>query len=133
MDISDPTIERLTTSIVSLADIAVLWLYGSRARGDFGADSDYDLAVAFEHFKSDRTEARLRPELLAMDLAAKLDMPPERLSVVDINLAPVPLAVNIVTEGITLLVNDSLRLAREENRISSMWELDHEYHLREFG
>ena len=133
MDISDPTIERITTSIVSVADIAVLWLYGSRARGDFGADSDYDVAVAFQHFKSDRTEARLRPELLAMDLAAELDLPPERLSVVDINLAPVPLAVNIVTEGITLLVNDSLRLAREENRISSMWELDHEYHLREFG
>lgn len=24
-------------------------------------------------------------------------------------------------------------LAREENRISSMWELDHEYHKRIFG
>ncbi len=34
-------------------NIAVLWLYGSRAKGNAGIDSDYDLAVAFNTFPAD--------------------------------------------------------------------------------
>lgn len=111
----------------------MLWLYGSRAKGMATAQSDYDLAVAFREPFRDPLERRLRPELLAQTWQDHLSLSDELLSVVDINIAPVPLAMAIVRTGRVLCVNDPLRLAREENRISSMWELDYEYHRRQFG
>jgi len=64
--------DELLQKIVPLAesdpDIAVVWLYGSRAKGNAHASSDYDLAVAFNRFiKDDPIEQRLRPECLALD------------------------------------------------------------------
>ncbi|MFD1008226.1 MULTISPECIES: nucleotidyltransferase domain-containing protein [Oceanisphaera] len=60
----------LLTKIIELANkrsnIAALWLYGSRARGDHHADSDYDLAVVFTHWLPDALSRRLRPEELAL-------------------------------------------------------------------
>lgn len=50
------------------ADIVVVWLYGSRAKGNAHASSDYDPGVAFKHFKEDDPlEKRLRLECLAID------------------------------------------------------------------
>ncbi|CAM3402525.1 type VII toxin-antitoxin system MntA family adenylyltransferase antitoxin [Halomonas lysinitropha] len=114
-------------------DIAVLWLYGSRAKGTASPDSDYDLAVAFRDFAKAPLERRLRPELLSQDWQDRLGLPHDRLSIVDINLAPLPLAHAVIRTGQVLRVNDRLRLIREENRITSMWELDHQYHQRHFA
>lgn len=114
-------------------DIAVVWLYGSRAKGSATAESDYDLAVAFHDFPEDPLERRLRPELLAQAWQDQLGLASDQLSVVDINLAPLPLAHIVVRTGKVLQANDRLRLIREENRITSMWELDHQYHQRHFA
>ncbi|WP_445004443.1 type VII toxin-antitoxin system MntA family adenylyltransferase antitoxin [Halomonas mongoliensis] len=111
-------------------DIAVLWLYGSRAKGTDSVESDYDLAVAFHDFLQDPLERRLRPELLAQAWQDALGLPPEQLSIIDINLAPLPLAHIVIRTGQVLQANDRLRLIREENRITSMWELDHQFHQR---
>jgi hypothetical protein len=62
-----------------------------------------------------------------------LGLPEGGLSVVDINNAPLSLAYAIVTSGSVLFCRDGLRLAREENRVTSMWELDHLYHRRVYG
>lgn len=113
-------------------DIEVLWLYGSRAKGTHLETSDFDLAVAFADFRQDRVERRLRPELLALDWAEELQVNSSDISIVDINLAPVPLATAIVTQGRVLHCKNPLRLATEENRITSMWEIDHLHHLKTF-
>lgn len=113
--------------------IDLLWLYGSRARGDAQAESDYDLAVAFNCFPEDLWERRLQSEILALDWSDHLGLPEGMLSVLDINLAPVPLALNVVQQGRVLLAKDRLRLAREENRVTSMWELDHQYSRKKYG
>ncbi|MCL7939429.1 nucleotidyltransferase domain-containing protein [Halomonas sp. ATCH28] len=115
------------------SDIAVLWLYGSRAKGTASAESDYDLAVAFRDFAKEPLERRLRPELLAQDWQDRLGLKQDQLSIVDINLAPLPLAHAVIRTGQVLQANDHLRLIREENRITSMWELDHQYHQRHFA
>lgn len=104
--------------------IAVLWLYGSRARGDARPDSDYDLAVAFADFPDDPLAARLRPEVLALEWQEALGLPEGALSVVDINRVPIPLAWNIVTEGAVLFCRNERRLIREEQRIWGRMELD---------
>ncbi|GAB2798437.1 hypothetical protein GCM10027040_26400 [Halomonas shantousis] len=130
----EPTVlSRLTDLVRRNPDIDVLWLYGSRAKGMASEDSDYDLAVAFRFPERDPLQKRLRPELLAQQWQDELALAEGMLSVVDINLAPVPLAMAIVRTGRTLCVNSALRLAREENRITSMWELDYQYHRQHFA
>ncbi|WP_355660180.1 type VII toxin-antitoxin system MntA family adenylyltransferase antitoxin [Halomonas salifodinae] len=114
-------------------DIAVLWLYGSRAKGTATVRSDYDLAVAFRTFEKNPLERRLRPELLAQAWQDALGLAEDKLSLVDINLAPLPLAHAIIRTGQVLQANDGLRLIREEQRITSMWEIDHLYHQRHFA
>lgn len=60
-----PTPSPLLKDLAALAardnEIAVLWLYGSRAKGTASSGSDYDLAVAFHTFEKDPLERRLRP------------------------------------------------------------------------
>ena len=126
-------LDRLVELAREDADIAVLWLYGSRAAGRARPDSDIDLAVAFDNLDGDAWDRRLRPETLALDWAAALRLPSGQVSVVDVNSAPAHLALNIMREDRVLLVKDPLRLAREENRISSVWEIDHLYEQRRAG
>ncbi len=114
-------------------EIAVLWLYGSQAKGTATPRSDYDLAVAFRSFEKDPLERRLRPELLAQAWQDALALKEGQLSIVDINLAPLPLAHVIIRTGRVLQANDRLRVIREEQRIGSMWEIDHLYHQRHFA
>lgn len=128
-----PLVDQLTQLAAENDDVAVLWLYGSRATGSASADSDIDLAVAFRTQDGDAWERRLRPETLALDWAAALGLPSSQVSVVDINSAPAHLAVNIIRADHVLHVKDPLRLAREENRISSVWEIDHLYEQRHAG
>lgn len=124
-------------NIIELAqnnsDVLVLWLYGSRAKGNARPDSDYDLAIAFKQFPKDITERRLRPELLAIDWSNTLKISSEKISIVDINLAPISLAWEIIRDGKVLFANDPLRQVREELRISSMYELDLLYHRRKYA
>ncbi|MCG5502124.1 type VII toxin-antitoxin system MntA family adenylyltransferase antitoxin [Ectothiorhodospira lacustris] len=127
------TLERLTEMASADREIAVLWLYGSRAKNTATETSDYDLAVAFRTPEKRPLERRLRPELLAQQWRHQLDLAEDMLSVVDINQAPIPLAMVIIRTGRVLQGNDPLRLAREENRISSMWELDYQFHVRKFA
>nr|WP_299243421.1 nucleotidyltransferase domain-containing protein [uncultured Halomonas sp.] len=133
MNNEEVILAQLTELAAQDEAIAVLWLYGSRAKGTATKESDYDLAVAFKQPGGEPLERRLRPELLAQTWQDALNLPEGLLSLVDINLAPIPLAHVIVRTGRALQANDPLRLAREENRITSMWELDYQYHLRHFS
>jgi predicted nucleotidyltransferase len=45
MQISDEHIRAIATWATPIDAIAAIWLFGSRARGDALADSDYDLAI----------------------------------------------------------------------------------------
>ncbi len=109
-------------------NIEVLWLYGSQAKGTATAHSDHDFAVAFKHIKKDTLEQRLMPVLLAQQWADALGVEDNKISIVDINHIPLPLAQEILQTGKVLHCKNGLRLAREENRISGMWA---DYLIRE--
>ena len=117
--------DKLLSEVIELAsknqDIDVLWLYGSRARGDHTDTSDYDLAVAFNTFSLSPYDRALRPELLAIDWRLQLHLSETQLSVVDINLIPIPLALNVIEADHPLLINDDLRFLRERGRIWALW------------
>ena len=127
-DASIPQSETLT-AIISLArrrdDLAAVWLYGSRARGDHHPESDFDLAVAFTTWIADPLERRLRPELLAQEWQRELGLGEEQLSVVDLAIAPIPLGWSILSQGVLLVDLDWDTRIRQESRILSRWEIDY--------
>lgn len=120
---------NIQQAIIELAkqnsDIAIVWLYGSRAKNTAHANSDYDLAVAFKTFSKDNPlEKRLRPECLALDWQHALGLRDFKLSIVDINQAPIPLAWEIIKPDCILYCCDESRLWQETQRIQSRMELD---------
>lgn len=133
MESSNRIIQKIQTMAKKHENVAVLWLYGSRAKGLEQADSDYDLAVAFNHFPEDAWQQRLQPENLAHEWAEELDLEEKKLSVIDINHVPIQLAMAVIEHGKLLQLNNELRLIKEENRITSMWEIDHMYHRKQYG
>lgn len=116
------TIELIQDVADKNKDISIVWLYGSRATGDASEHSDFDIAIAFNNFNLSNIEKYLRPNELAIDWASTLDLPADKISIVDINQAPAYLAYNIVEYGNVIYQTQSSRLYREENRIYSQYE-----------
>lgn len=121
----DPIIGQLASLAATHPEVEVLWLYGSRAKGNSGPQSDWDLAAAFDPVKlPDVLDNRLRPELLALDWQRTLGLTEGQLSVADINQAPIPLAFAIVDANRVLFCRDQGRRLREEARIMSQMEIN---------
>lgn len=114
-------------------DIIALWLYGSRAKGNARDDSDYDLAVLFKDRGDDPLTRRTRPECLAIDWAHSLNLPSNRLSILDLEISPIPLAMGVLTTGRQLLSRHSSKEFFVTQRIMSKWELDYQYHYKNYG
>lgn len=117
------------------AAVQVLWLYGSQAAGNAGSGSDWDLAVAFDPIKQDGPlgsvlETRLRPEILALEWQRHLGLAEGKLSILDINQAPIPIAFAVVNANCLLYSRDEARRLQEEARIMSQMELDHLHNQR---
>ncbi len=124
----------LKTQIIDLAQandaIELLWLYGSQAKGKAHKNSDIDLAVAFKVWENDPLERRLRPELLALEWLHQLSLSEGQLSVLDINQAPIPIAMSVLQSGKLLLSKNRSRQFQEQQRIMSKWEIDYLYHYQ---
>jgi len=126
--------KQLLSSIIQLAqedsEIELLWLYGSHAKGTAHKNSDIDLAVVFKSWEKKVIERRLRPELLAMEWQRKLKLKEGELSVLDMNTAPIPLAMSVLQSGNLLLSKNRSRQFQELQRIMSRWEIDYLYHYQ---
>ncbi|MCE2573597.1 type VII toxin-antitoxin system MntA family adenylyltransferase antitoxin [Motilimonas eburnea] len=120
--LADPVINAVATLAASHSDVAVLWLYGSRATNRAHAQSDYDLAIAFNNFKLSHFDKYIRPNELALQWSEQLGLPSDKLSIVDINQVPIYLAYSIVDSGTIIYQEDSSRAYHEQDRIYSMYE-----------
>jgi len=129
---ADDTVTQLIQLAAQYHEIAAMWLYGSRSKGNHRADSDYDVAVLFSSRIEDPLERRLRPELLALDWVKSLGLKEDQLSIVDVKIAPIPLAMNIIS-GTLLYCNDWDARLMAEKIIMSKAELDYHHHLKHFG
>jgi predicted nucleotidyltransferase len=132
-DLNIINLTDLKLLLSKVEDIEVVWLYGSYADKTQTETSDIDLAVAFKVPTIKSLQSLGKIESLSFELATKLSVDRNKISIVDINNIPIQLAAGIVQTGIILYSNNGLREAKEENRILSMWEIDHEYHRRQFG
>lgn len=120
---NDPIINRIISLAKADSDITALWLYGSRAKGNFTPESDYDLAVLFSTRISDPLDKRLRPELLAMDWQRQLNDTLAELSIIDVNQVMIPLAFNAISGKLLYCRDDGLRMCAEAI-IDSKAEID---------
>jgi predicted nucleotidyltransferase len=118
--------DTVLTGVIALAakntDIEVVWLYGSRATGDYHDASDFDLAIAFKNFTLSPSDKLSRPHELAMDWALALDVPTDIISIVDVNLVPAYLGFNVVEYGCVIFQESTARPYNEANRIYSQYE-----------
>ncbi len=115
------------------SDIDALWIYGSRAKGNASEHSDIDIAVLFSSYLDDVLDRRLRPETLALDWIELLSLSQGDISIIDLDIAPVPLAMGVLQTG-QLLVNKSASHEFNSSRIiMSKWELDYQYHYKTYG
>lgn len=125
---------QVLSDIIQLAQedsrIELLWLYGSHAKGVAHKNSDIDLAVVFKKWEKKVVERRLRPELLAMEWQQKLKLKEGDISVMDMNIAPIPLAMSVLQSGNLLLSKNRSRQLQEQQRIMSRWEIDYLYHYQ---
>ena len=117
----DDILAKIVALAQSDASVAAVWLYGSRAEGRSRAESDYDIAVAFQKSLANDADRCLRPQLLASEWRRKTGLAEPHLSIVDINRVPIPLAVNIIEANRLLFSRDDLRVVREQNRIWGLW------------
>ncbi|MFV0447986.1 MAG: type VII toxin-antitoxin system MntA family adenylyltransferase antitoxin [Vibrio sp.] len=115
-------IEAIMTLAAHNIDVEVVWLYGSRAQNTAHAESDYDLAIAFKNFQLDQFDKYLRPNELALSWAQQLGLPSDKLSIIDINQAPIYLAYNVVEYGNVIYHSHTSRELHEQDRINSMYE-----------
>lgn len=77
---TDPILKHVIALGEANPDVAVIWLYGSRAKHTAHAASDYDLAIAFNEFLHDALATRLRAETLAIDWQQALKLPENKLN-----------------------------------------------------
>lgn len=111
-------------------DIEVLWLYGSQAKGTSHEGSDIDLAVVFKDWQEDIIERRLKSELLAIEWQKELGLKETELSILDMEVASIPLAMSVLSTGKLLLSKNNSRQLKEQQRIMSKWEIDYLYHYK---
>jgi len=126
--------DSIKPHIIELAkqndDIDILWLYGSYAKGTAHEQSDIDLAVVFKSWQDDALERRLKSELLAIEWQKQLQLNEGELSVLDMGVASIPLAMSVLTTGKLLLSKNASRQLQEQQRIMSKWEIDYLYHYQ---
>jgi predicted nucleotidyltransferase/uncharacterized protein YutE (UPF0331/DUF86 family) len=104
--------------------IAVL-LFGSRARGDYRPDSDYDIAVLAEKPLEQR-----ELEEIALKIADLLGVPADKVDIVDLQVAPNELLYKVIRDYVPIYVSEDERFKRwvSENYVRV---LDEEEFLKE--
>ena len=96
----NPHVEELAglEEVFRKHSVLLAYLFGSRARGTYSADSDYDIAVLFE----DRGVGILEETNLTLDVARKLGVPSSMVNVVSLNSFDYPIIARVLREGILI-------------------------------
>jgi len=107
----DPPHENVSSDMIAVFKqypgiIAVL-LFGSRARGDYRPDSDYDIAVLAE-----KLLAQKGLEEIALKIADFLGVPADKVDIVDLQVAPNELLYKVIRDQVPLYVSDNERFKR---------------------
>jgi predicted nucleotidyltransferase len=111
-------IEKITSQLEQMTTVEIAWLYGSRATNSYSEESDFDIAVVLKPDPNDSHQIVDDTQYLLAELDG-INVP---VSVVNLVTAPVPLALNVIDEGLVIVCNSDFRLRQEQQRIWSLWE-----------
>lgn len=116
--------------IHAIPELEIVVLVGSRARGDAGAHSDWDIAVRWASSPADFTGELARTEDLRRQLADILNTDVDRVDLIDLSRANLAMRAVVAEEGIVLKGDDDLPwfhfLARTWRELEDWyWEQEH--------
>ena len=97
--------QKISQRIKKKDPSAIVWLFGSHARGDAREDSDWDILVLIDHPKKDRSqESKYRDEIfnLELDLGVPISTFIFSKSDWESKYAATPFYENVQHEGIKL-------------------------------
>jgi predicted nucleotidyltransferase len=98
---------QILARVVDFPDVAVLLLFGSRARGDARPDSDLDVAVLTSGRKDDENASPVRHQLQKTLAVALSDLAPEgRVDVVFLDETPDTLRQRVMEHGRMVLCRE---------------------------
>ncbi len=90
--------KRLSPSFSKYGEVDVAYLFGSRARGNFTEESDFDFAILLSRNFNDPYDL----VRLIHDLAVALGVKDEKINLVILNDASLELAYKVISEGIII-------------------------------
>jgi predicted nucleotidyltransferase len=115
----------IAKSICNHATVDAIYLYGSRAKNTVHKTSDWDIAVIFSDYETDKLERLVRPQLLEAEVESELKLY-QKISIVDLEIAPIYLQMAILNHGIKWFDRNVPHVKRVEQSILSKWEKDYE-------
>lgn len=92
--LTEPMLSKIA-EVFKEHNVTIAYLFGSRARGDFREDSDYDIAVLFK-----KEDVNILDEVeITIKIADTLKIPADKINVVSLNNAEPTLIARILKEG----------------------------------
>ncbi len=123
------TLNALQKTLSLRDDIALSFLFGSRARGDGHEQSDWDIAILFKDNTSGWENLGKQEEIRHL-LAQALATNDDNVDIVDLHRGGLGINATVVDEGIPLTGQNNLALANFYQRVWAnledyYWNLDH--------
>jgi predicted nucleotidyltransferase len=108
---------RLRASFSGFKEVSVAYMFGSRARGDYGQESDWDFAVLLsECFRDPYRLVRLIEEI-----ARNLGVSDEKVNLVVLNDAELELSHRVISEGLVVYESDAEKRVEFEVHILKLY------------
>lgn len=110
-------VEQLRPVIADAPAVALAYLFGSRAEGNVGPLSDYDIAALLDR-DADHEAIRLH---LTRQIRRALQIEAEAVDLVLLNEAPVELAFNVIASGKLICQRDAATRVEYEATVMSRY------------
>ncbi len=128
-DLPQSTLEKLQKTLSLRDDIALSFLFGSRARGDSHEQSDWDIAILFKDNTNGWNNLGKQEDIRHI-LSQTLAVNDNKIDLVDLYRGGLSISATVVDEGVPLTGQNSLALANFYQRIWAnledyYWDLDH--------
>ncbi len=99
-------IDTLRQALTDTPEALFAILVGSRANGSATENSDWDIAIQWQH--GDALQRIARHELMRHRLASLLGLPNEQIDLIDLSNARLAMRALVAEEGYLLVANDEL-------------------------